>query len=333
MHYILMQNPAMAIHPVPLAQLQPVGLSPDETTAVIAAAARLDDGVRWILPMPGFRPDAYVTHLRSVDFPGEQVIRTAAEALHQPPRRLLVDENGRHGGRPVCILGNSEASHSRWSAERPGAIAELDESLRFAARQLMPQRLHYTLARIAWERRQQWKNRQFHLVLDHQPIATIEPTHWRMSLRTGVTPKQLAEAEVIARPHSADMPSKNLEPFPMAQALWTLAQRCDAESLPEMLPTSFLDSRLCRRHALPVTASEAGQHCLTVLDALEMTSLNAEELRAMLELPEPVLMRALTCLALGRAIRQTREENPISRLSTWLPSAWRQSLAHTSELD
>ncbi len=53
----------------------------------------------------------------------------------------------------------------------------------------------------------------------------------------------------------------------------------------------------------------------------------------MLEFPEPVLMRALTCLALGRAIRQTREENPISRLSAWLPSAWRQSLVHTSELD
>jgi len=323
----------MVIHPVPLAQLQPVGLSPDETAAVIAAAAKLDDGVRWVLPMPGFRPDAYVTHLRSVDLPGEQVVRAPAEAPHLPPRRLLVDENGRHGGRPVCMLGNSEASHSRWAPERPDAMVELHESLRFATRQLMPQRLHYTLARMAWERRKQWKNRQFHLLLDRHLIATIEPAHWRMSLRTGVTPTQLAEAEIVARPHSAEVPSKSLKPFAMAQALWTLAQRCDTESLPEMLPTSFLDSRLCRRHALPVAASEAGQHCLTVLDALEMTSLNAEELRAMLELPEPVLMRALTCLALGRAIRQTREENPISRLSAWLPSSWRQSLAHTSELD
>ena len=262
----------MPIHPIPLAQLQPVGLSPDETTAVIAAAAKLDDGVRWAHPTPGFRPDAYVTPLRAVDLSGEQVVTASAEAPHLPPRRLLVDENGRHGGRPVCMLGNSEASHSRWVPGQPDAMSELNESLRFASRQLMPQQLHYTLARLAWERRKQWKNRQFHLMLDHRLVATIEPAHWRMSLRTGVTPTQLAEAEIVPRPHSASVPSKSLKPFPMTQALWTLAQRCDAESLSEMLPTSFLDSRLCRRHALPVAASEAGQHCLTVLDALDMTS-------------------------------------------------------------
>lgn len=329
-----MQNLTMSLHPVPLAQLQPVGLSPDETAAVLAAAAKLDDGVRWVLPTPGFRPDAYVTHLRAVDLPGEQPPPKAmADARYQPPRRLLVDENGRHGGRTVCMLGGSEASHSQWVPDRPDAMIELNEALRFAARQLMPHRLHYTLARLAWERRKQWKSNQFHLMLDRHLVATIEPAHWRMSLRAGVTPTQLAQAEIVARPHGASLPSQSLKPFPMTLALWTLAQRCDTASLPGMLPTSFLDSRLCRRHSLPVAASEAGQPCLAVLDALEMTSLNAAELRAMLELPEPVLLRALTCLALGRAIRQTREENPVSRLSAWLPSSWRQSLSHSSELD
>ncbi len=328
-----MQNSAMTPHLVPLALLQPVGLTPEETAAVMAAAARLDDGVRWSPPLPGFRPDAYVTHRRAVDMPGERPAPTPPQSAHWPPHRVRVDENGRHGGRPVCILGGTEASHSQWEPAQPGAMGELNESLRFASRQLITQRLHYTLARRAWELRKQWKKSQFHLMLDGHAVATIEPAVWRMSLREGVKPGQLDQAEIVPRPHRAALPSRNLKPFPMAQALWSLALRCDAESLPAMLPTSFLEARLCRRRALPVAASEAGQYCLAVLDALEMTSLNAEELRTMLDLPEPMLMRTLSCLALGRAIRQSREENAVSRLSAWLPSSWRQSLAHTSELD
>ena len=322
------------IDPIPQAQLQPVGLSIGETAAVMAAAAKLGDGVRWVPPMPGFRPDAYVTHLRAVDLPGDPAANTPLLPPHRRANRLLVDEQGRHGGRPVCMLGNQEATHSEWSADRPEALGELAESLRYAAAQLMPQRVMYTLARLSWGHRKQWKTHQFHLQLEGRLLAVIEPVHWRMSVRKGATPTQLEQARLLALPLTAPVPSSSLQYFSMAQALWTLAQRCDASSLPGMLPTSFLEVRLTRRHNVPVPMLEAGQHCVAVLDALDMTSMSATELRTTLELPEPVLMRALTCLALGRAIRHAHGEGRTSRLSAWLPASWRQSLATAAtELD
>jgi hypothetical protein len=192
----------------------------------------------------------------------------------------------------------------------------------------------YTLARLAWDRRKQWKTHQFHLQLEGRVLAVVEPVHWRMSVRKGVTPAHLEQAKLLALPLNAPVPSSSLQYFSMVQALWTLAQRCDASSLPGMLPTSFLNVRLTRRHNVPVPINEAGQHCIAVLDALDMTSMSATELRTTLELPEPVLMRALTCLALGRTIRHANGEGRVSRLSAWLPASWRQSLATAShELD
>lgn len=331
-----MQDPSTAtpIDPVPQAQLQPVGLTAAETASVMAAAVQVTDGVRWVAPMPGFRPDAYVTHLRAVDLPGDPAANTPLLPPHKRANRLLVDDQGRHGGRPVCMLGTQETTHSEWRSEQPDALGELAEALRFAAAQLMPQRVMYTLARLAWDRRKQWKTHQFHLQLEGRLLAVVEPVHWRMSVRKGVAPKHLEQARMLALPLSAPVPSSSLQYFPMTQALWTLAQRCDASSLPGMLPTSFLTARLTRRHNVPVPINEAGQHCLAVLDALDMTSMNAAELRTTLELPEPVLMRALTCLALGRAIRHANGEGRPSRLSAWLPASWRQSLASAAgELD
>jgi hypothetical protein len=322
-----MNSPPLAVVNPPLAQLQPVGLTIEETAAVLHAAQRESQEVRWVLPLPGFKPDAYVAHMRSVDLPDEQPFAGARPpASPGAPRRLVVDERGFHAGHPVCLLGNVEGTHSGWMPERQNAQAELHDTLRYAASQLLPVRLRYALAHIAWLLRKHWKTSQFRLWERKRLIAVIEPARWHMALAPGVTPQQLAQASLETVPSSTPLQTLGMEDLAMPLALWTLAQRCPEDALLAMLPTSFRNQPLMLRNALPLPAADAGKHAVAVLDALEAKHMTEAELQHQLRIPEDVLLRALTCLAMGRSIRTVPGRFAGSKLVSRLPDSLRHSL-------
>ncbi len=327
-----MTTPYPALAAVPLAYLQPVGLSPVEASAIMAAANGPHSTLCWNVPPTGIQPDVYLAHLRTVDLEEDCAQPLTALLPDRYPPRLAIDDRGLHQGRPVCLVGGHENTHLAWAPHTPGALAELHSGLRDAGAQLTRQRIHYALGREAWLRRHHWSHQRLQLHSHGQLMAVIDPAGWRIALRRGATAVQVEQAAVDIVAASAGLDSTGMEVFPLELALWTLARRCNESALPELLPSGFLRARLARWNPLPQQPGELDDNCQAIWSALDAHPMSAAELRRSLKLPEPVLLRALACMALSRVIRAAAPEaQPVSRRAlSWLPSAWRQSLFRDS---
>lgn len=323
-----MTTPNAALAATPLLFLQPVGLSPMEAAAIMAAANGPHSSWCWSVPPAGLQADVYVAHLRTVDLAEDSAQPITALLPDRYPPRLAIDEQGLHQGRPVCLVGGHETTHLAWMANSPGALAELHAGLRDASALLTGQRIHYTLGREAWLRRHHWSSQRLHLKSHGQLMAVIDPAGWRIALRRGATAVQVEQATVEIMAASPSLDASGMEVFPLELALWTLARRCNESALSELLPPGFLKAPLTRWNPLPQQLTDLDDGCQAVWAALGTRPMTEPDLRRSLKLAEPVLLRALSAMALSRVIRTApAEAAPAGRsILSWLPSAWRQSI-------
>ena len=322
-----MASPRTELATTPLAYLQPVGLSPVESNAILTSASRNNSTVQWQQPAPDSTPDVYVAHMRSVDLPEDRTDSTPAWSMDRYPPRIAVDDRGRYQGRPVCLIGGCESTHLAWNSNDAESIGELNAGLRFAAAQLSRQRIRYALGRAAWLNREVWATSQLQLLSHGQIMAMIDPANWQVHLRrtaTAIQIERVALQELPARPITQ---SSDFEILPMESVLWELARRCNEEALPRLVPPAFLKSRLMRSSRMPFPTAELDEDTQTVLGLLEQAPLTLAQLRSKCQLPEATLTRVLAGLAVSRVARAVSVRPSANRfvghVLGWLPG-WRR---------
>ncbi len=318
----------------PIIFLRPIGIAAGDAMRLLEAAKRLDGPVRWRMAPPGVLADAYLVHAHSIAAPdpdlspinqGIQSDALMPSGSDPKLRKLKLDADGNHRGHPVGVVGRSVDTSLLDSDELaplvfPDALLELKSALAHLLQELWGPRMLYLLGSLAWAQRQKWGTHRFHAVESGQLVAAIEPQHWRLHVRLDCTVEQMANADLVPVPTSGRFAAESFRGFALEAALWELAKRCPEPMLTQILPTAYLHSPLTHRRAPPMKDSALGDHCLAILRRLDTQSSTANELQVGLRLTEPAVLRALTCLAVVRAIQP--ESDRSNSLLSKVKSAW-----------
>lgn len=326
----------------PLVFLRPVGFTPDDALRLMSAAKQMSDVVRWRLPPPGVKPDAYLAHASCVAEPLASPLNQKSgqdDISVTTPLRLHVDAQGRYQGAPVCVLGADAASvwhpstspaplelHSR------DALADLFLGLKRTAQHLVAIRTYYALGREAWTHRQRWKTHQLHVSNKGLLLAVIDPQRWCIHLRTGVSLEQIEAGNTIIAPQTLPFAAEGFEMLALESALWAFTKRCPASLLDTILPSAFLRTGLLLRRPTTLSAEELGKDCALILQMLGMRAYKADELQQKLRLTRPALMRSLAGLAFVRAIRGNADKTTTAAWFGWLPQTLRHRVFGHSSL-
>jgi hypothetical protein len=115
--------------------------------------------------------------------------------------------------------------------------------------------------------------------------------------------ERMSQATMVPMPNSGGFAAEGFHSFMFEAALWEFAKRCPEQMLDDILPMSYLLEPLTHRRTPHLKENALGDHCVAILRALDTRSRSADELQASLRLTRIALMRALTCLALVRAIQ------------------------------
>lgn len=305
-------------------------------------AKRLRGPVRWRMAPPGVATDAYLAHRFSVvesaalaDTEGSRPgmpWQSSSSSLSsgsslnshsgiQSNNKLVLDKHGWHRGRPVFVLGDgvdtSELEEDELAPLNfPEALRDMERGLTTLMHELVGVRMLYTVAEMAWAHRAKWPTHQLHAIESGQLVGVIDTKNWQFHLRDGCTVERMTHADLQAIPTSGSFEAEGFHTFMFEAALWEFAKRCPEPMLDQMLPSSFLEEALTHRRAPHLKENALGDHCVAILRALDTRSRTADDLQASLRLTRPSLMRALTCLALVRAIQ------PESRKQRGLKSPW-----------
>jgi hypothetical protein len=308
----------------PIVFLRPIGIAAGDAMRLMDMAKRLPCPVRWRMAPPGVAADAYLVHRFSI------VEKTAAATLptsgnnaswgastsnrsgHSSnisgSRKLSLDEQGWHRGRPVCILGQNIDTSDLDDDELaplsfPEALMEMERGLGAMMSELVGSRMLYSVGSMAWEQRQKWATHHLHAIEGGKLIAVIDPQNWQFHLLDGCSVERMAEASMVTKPRTVGFAADGFRPFMLETALWEFAKRCPEPMLDQMLPGTYLQEPLTHRRAPHLKEHALGDHCVAILRALDTRSRTADELQNSLRLTRASLMRALTCLALVRAIQ------------------------------
>ncbi len=297
---------------------------------LMEVAKRLRGPVRWRMAPPGVAADAYLVHRFSiVDADAAATVPTksstsawmASYSGHssslRSSRKVSLDKQGGHRGRPVCVLGHTVDTQTLEDDELaplsfPDALTELERGLNQLALDLVGSRMLYTVGSMAWEQRLKWATHHLHAIESGQLVAVIDPQTWQFHLLDGCGVERMADAEMIPKPRAPGFSAPNFHGFKLETALWEFAKRCPEHLLEQILPASYLQEPLTHRRTTNLKENSLGDHCVAMLRALDTRSRTADELQTSLRLTRASLMRALTCLALVRAIQ------PESRAQTGL---------------
>jgi hypothetical protein len=303
-------------------------------------AKRLSCPVRWRMAPPGVAADAYLVHQFSIVEAASLVtLPTTGNAAWQVSasstnghssslsgsRKLSLDANGWHRGRPVCVLGQGVDTSELDDDELaplsfPDALQEMERGLNTVMTELVGARMLYTVGSLAWEQRHKWATHRLHAIEGGNLVGVIDPQTWQFHLRDGCSVERMAEADLMPMPRSGGFAADGFHTFMLEAALWEFAKRCPEPMLEKMLPASYLQEPLTHRRAPHLKENALGDHCVAILRALDTRSRTADELQASLRLTRPSLMRALTCLALVRAIQP--ESRKQGGLMDHLSSLW-----------
>lgn len=323
----------------PIIFLRPIGIAAGDAMRLMEVAKRLRGTVRWRMAPPGVSADAYLVHRFAIvekevaaTLPVGSVTSGWAASTHSSnatssntmgSRKLSLDEHGWHRGRPVCILGHQVDTTGLDQDELarltyPEALQELESGLSKVLDELVGARMLYNVGALAWEMRHKWPTHRLHVIEAGKLVAVVDAFNWTFFLLDGCTVDRLMNADTVPMPRSGGFAAQGFHPFQLETALWEFAKRCPEPLLDQILPTGYLQEPLTHRRAPHLKEAALGDHCTAILRALDTRSRTAEELQVSLRLTRASLMRALTCLALVRAIqpesrRQGQWRNAIAR--------------------
>ncbi len=307
--------------PSPLIFLRPIGIAAGDAMRLMEMAKRLRCPVRWRMAPPGVAADAYLVHrfsviepvaMATVSSPGTssswQALASGHSSNASGVRKLSLDAHGWHRGRPVCILGHTVDTTGLDEDELaplffPDALQEMERGLEALMGELVGARMLYTVGSLAWEQRAKWSTHRLHATEKSQLLGVIDAQTWQFHLRDGCSVERMADADMVPMPSSGGFAAEGFHSFMLEAALWEFAKRCPEPMLAQILPTHFLIEPLTHRRAPHLKENALGDHCVAILRALDTRSRTADELQASLRLSRPSLMRALTGLALVRAIQ------------------------------
>jgi hypothetical protein len=306
----------------PIVFLRPIGIAAGDAMRLMELAKR---PARWRMAPPGVAADAYLVHRHSilntdasmaptVPTPSSNSAWMASYSGHSQSsamrhaRKISLDHQGWHRGRPVCILGQGIDTQGLDEDELaplsfPDALVELERGLEILLRDLVGSRMLYNVGSLAWEQRHKWATHHLHAIESGQLIAMIDPQAWQFYLLDGCSVERMAEADMVAKPRTVGFSAPGFHQFKLEVALWEFAKRCPEHLLEQILPASYLLEPLTHRRTPHLKESALGDHCVAILRALDTRSRTADELQSSLRLTRASLMRALTCLALVRAIQ------------------------------
>jgi hypothetical protein len=351
----------------PIVFLRPIGIAAADALRLMEASRRMSTQVRWRMAPSGVAADAYVVHKHSVvplhDNPGsssaawgksetEHVRSRAHRAEHggdsnqsfvysssaaATVSKLTLDQFGWHRGRPVAVLGKTVDTSGVTDDELaplvfPEALREMQQGLTGLVAELVGVRMLYLVGALAWEDRERWHSHRLHAIESGQLLAVVEPQHWQFHLLDGCTVERLENATLTPMPRSGAFAVPGFQKFALELALWEFAKRCPEELLGTILPDSYLVQPLTHRRLPQLKEHALGEHCVALLRALDTRARTATELETSLRLSRTSILRALTCLALVRAIQpQQTQARPVKeRLSNW----WRSITGkHAADVD
>ncbi|TAG28186.1 MAG: hypothetical protein EAZ37_02425 [Burkholderiales bacterium] len=309
----------------PIIFLRPIGIAAGDAMRLMEVAKRLRSSARWRMAPPGVAADAYLVHRHSIlnadtDIAPTEPTRSSNSAwmasysghsqssAMRHARKISLDHQGWHRGRPVCILGQGIDARDLEDDELaplsfPDALVELERGLDVLLDELVGSRMLYTVGSLAWEQRLKWGTHHLHAIESGQLIAMIDPQSWQFYLLDGCGVERMAEADMVAKPRTVGFSAPGFHSFKLEVALWEFAKRCPEHLLEQILPATYLQEPLTHRRTPHLKENALGDHCVAILRALDTRSRTSDELQASLRLTRASLMRALTCLALVRAIQ------------------------------
>ena len=314
----------------PIVFLRPIGIAAGDAMRLMEVAKRLRGDVRWRMAPPGVAADAYIVHRFSlveqqtaVTMPmagrssawasssssgisGQSVSGHSFSASGS--RKISLDEHGWHRGRPVCVLGKHIDTTDLDDDELaplsfPDALQEMERGLEKMLAELVGARMLYVVGSVAWEQRSKWPTHRLHAIEAGRLVGVIDAVSWQFFLLEGCTVQRMMDADIVAMPRSGGFAASGFHTFQLETALWEFAKRCPEALLDQILPTNYLIEPLTHRRASHLKEHALGDHCVAILRALDTRARTADELQTSLRLTRASLMRALTCLALVRAIQ------------------------------
>jgi hypothetical protein len=335
----------------PIIFLRPIGIAAGDAMRLMELAKRLRGPVRWRMAPPGVATDVYLVHRQNISTPASgphvlgvppQTSRSDWMAAHsarsqssttRAVRQVSLDQHGWHRGRPVCILGQQAEVGSLEDDELaalsfPDALVQLERGLEQILEDLVGSRMLYNIGSLAWEQRQKWGTHHLHAIESGHLVAMIDPQTWQFYLLEGCSVERMAEADLVPKPRAVGFEAPGFRSFKLELALWEFAKRCPEHLLEQIIPASFLQEPLTHRRTPHLKEQALGDHCVAILRSLDTRSRTADELQVSLRMKKVSLMRALTCLALVRAIQTdaTSSSGFLNRISRW----WQRMTGKTS---
>jgi hypothetical protein len=334
-------------HSSPLVFLRPVGIAAADALRLMDSARSAATQVRWRMTPPGVAADAYLVHKHSIvslDTNPESSSSSwgtskgsalpiatgysdpaplSVSSTPSKSAKLTLDQHGWHRGRPVCVLGKSIDTSQLGEDDLaplsfPESLQELQKGLKQLLLDMVGLRMLYVIGSQSWEQRQRWHSHRLHAIESGQLIAVIEPQHWRFHLLSGCTVDRMEKADVMPMPRSGAFEAEGFEVFPIEVALWEFAKRCPENLLTQILPARFLQESLTHRRIPHLKEHSLGEHCVAILRILDTRSRTATEIERALRMTRSSLLRALTCLALVRAIQPESHHGGWGKqLSSW----------------
>ena len=319
-----MSEPSWLGSATPIVFVRPIGIAAGDAIRLLELAKRIPMPVRWRLAPVGVAADVYIVHRFCVVEAGSAVTVPVAsnasgwaastgESGQSSPNghrstQISLDGQGYYRARPVCILGrdidtSGLEDHDLAPLRFPDALRELEKELSKALTELLGTRMLFTIGALAWEQRSRWPTHSLHAVESGQLIGVVDPQAWQLHLLEGCSVERMSKANLNPRPRSGGFAAAGFHPVKLEAALWEYAKRCPEEALQDMLPPLYLEERLTHRRTPHLKEHALGEYCVAILRALDMGSRTAEELQSSLRMTRPALLRALTCLALVRAIQ------------------------------
>lgn len=327
----------------PIVFLRPIGIRASDALRLLELAKRLPMRVRWRLAPVGVAADVYIAHRFCLVQPSDAATLpfgsntsgwAASTGQHDEAvpgtvshAKISVDSQGYYRARPVCVLGRDVDTSGLQDDEMaplvfPDALRELERGLYSILDELVGTRMLFTIGALAWEQRSRWPTHCLHAIEAGQLIGLVDGHAWRVYLLDGCTVERMANADLVPRPRSGGFAADGFHEVRLEAALWEFAKRCPEDSLMEMLPPAFLAEPLTHRRTPHLKEHALGDHCVAILRALDVASRSADDLQSGLRLTRSSLLRALTCLALVRAIQP--ESNVSNGVGRRLGYLWRR---------
>jgi hypothetical protein len=314
----------------PLVFLRPIGIAASDALRLMESAQRLPMPVRWRLAPAGVAADVYLVHRHCLVTAGDANTQPvggagsgwAASTGHADQAlpggvghtKVSLDGLGYYRARPVCVIGHDVDTSALQEDQLaplafPDAVREMERGLQALLEELVGTRMLFTVGAMAWEQRSRWPTHCLQAVESGQMICLVDAPAWQVYLRDGCSIERIADADLVPRPRYGGFSAKGFHEVRLEAALWEFAKRCPEEALGEMLPSAFLAEPLTHRRLPHLKEHALGDHCVAILRSLDQASRTAGELQSSLRLTRASLLRALTCLALVRAIQPESKVN------------------------